>query len=782
MIFAALIAAACAVGLSAGADVALAAGDANEALCPNEGLAGFAAYLPDCRGYELLSPAYEDGQPLILHFISEELGDGPHMIFYSLGDAAGASSETSALLEPAILEMEQHSRNSAWVASSLTPSPGDAVGDGADRLLDASANFGYTLWAAREALQSPLGSVFYRRSSLGGSFVPIGQIFSKEVTEKFPIASGGELSNTVESNNYYYLGASDDLGHILFALDSEVIVGGAGVRLLWPEDTTTTGSQSLYEYSGVGNTTPTLVGVEGGRGSTALVSRCGTDLGSSSYYLVFNLGSTYNAIADEGARIFFTAKHSGECESKHPGIKQPASSEIWARIEGSSSVAISEPATGAECTSGHACFGAAHKEGIFQGASRDGSKVFFLTEQPLVNSDEDNAMDLYEAELEGEGESTKVRKLIQVSQDPVASQAAEVQGVAKISMDGSHVYFVAKGELAANTNSQGEHAVRGADNLYLFEQDGRYPKGRVSFVATLSAGDEADWFHEDARTAETNECGPKEMCEPGRYLVFLSRNHLTPSDTSETSSHESLPQIFEYDALTGEIARVSSGEKSKAYPEGYGQDGNISEEADTPRFDAPAYNFFDSPTVTFSHLSVSSNGSRIVFTSQDALTPGSRPECRKAYEYQSAGPISDGNVYLISDGHDLTGLSSEDCGPQEVFIDPSGADIIFQSGDPLVPGAGSGIIDFYDAREGGGSVVSSGSSGCSEEACRPEIAPPLLPGAGSVRQAGEAGVTPAVTAPTPAKKSKPHKSKKKKKPRRSAKKKVSRARRKKPSR
>jgi len=40
---------------------ALGAGDANEASCPNEASSGFRSYLADCRGYELVTPAYKDG-------------------------------------------------------------------------------------------------------------------------------------------------------------------------------------------------------------------------------------------------------------------------------------------------------------------------------------------------------------------------------------------------------------------------------------------------------------------------------------------------------------------------------------------------------------------------------------------------------------------------------------------------------------------------------------------------------------------------------------------------
>jgi hypothetical protein len=753
ILFAALFAAACAVGLSAGAQVSLASGDANEAFCPNEGLAGFVTYLPDCRGYELMSPAFEDGQPLNVKFISEEFGDAPRVIFASLGDAAGTGSETGAPLEPALLEVGR-SGDTDWGWQSLTPTPGSEIAGSTDGVVDASAD----------------------------SFAHVGQIFPGGAIEKALITPGGDLSDG-EENGEHYMGASKQLDHILFALNVEYSAATPSFRLLWPGDETAGGgiaAQSLYEYSGFKNTAPTLVGVEGKEGSRNLISRCGTELGSTSFRPV-RFGSLYNAIADEGQIIFFTAMHSEECASRHPGIKQPAASELWARIDGSSSVAISEPLLplGSECTFGHACYGATPQEGVFQGASRDGSKVFFLTAQPLVNGDEDHSMDLYEAELEGKGEATKIGRLEQVSADPAdPAEAAEVQGVVRISPNGSYVYFVAKGKLAANENAEQKQAARGEDNLYLFERDAAYPAGRVSFVATLSSADSADWSRLDLRPAEINECRPSEECEAGNDLVFLSSAHLTPDDTSETPSHEGLPQLFEYNAATGEMARVSIGERSAAYPEGYNENGNISEEEDIPNIIEPQYDQFDSPVNAFL-LSVSSDGSRIVFTTRDALTPDSGSYCANAYEYRSVGPISDGNVYPISDGHDLAGAgpeASEFCGAQQVFIDPSGSDIFLLSGDPLVPGVSSGITNAYDAHEDGGSTVTS-VSGCSEEACRPETVPPLLPTAGSVSQSGEAGVGPAVTTPISAKKPKSHK-KPKKKPHKPAKRKAGKARRK----
>ena len=41
---------------------AFAAGDANEASCPNEASTGFRASLPDCRAYEFLTPSLKGGR------------------------------------------------------------------------------------------------------------------------------------------------------------------------------------------------------------------------------------------------------------------------------------------------------------------------------------------------------------------------------------------------------------------------------------------------------------------------------------------------------------------------------------------------------------------------------------------------------------------------------------------------------------------------------------------------------------------------------------------------
>ncbi len=70
------------------------------------------------------------------------------------------------------------------------------------------------------------------------------------------------------------------------------------------------------------------------------------------------------------------------------------------------------------------------------------------------------------------------------------SATPHVQGVARISQDGSHVYFVAQGVLTGTPNSQGQTAQAGEENLYVFERDAAFPNGRTPFVATVASSDQ----------------------------------------------------------------------------------------------------------------------------------------------------------------------------------------------------------------------------------------------------------------------------------------------------
>ena len=151
--------------------------------------------------------------------------------------------------------------------------------------------------------------------------------------------------------------------------------------------------------------------------------------------------------------VFFTAL---ACQ----GV--PPVNELYARVDSASTVAISEPSK-TDCES---CETAEPRNAVFEGASREGGRVFFLTEQELLPGQK--GANLYEYDFGGPGASPGHRdgKIALVSS---GSADPNVQGVVRISENGERAYFVAKGKLAPR-NAEGAEPEE-ADNLYVYESD-----------------------------------------------------------------------------------------------------------------------------------------------------------------------------------------------------------------------------------------------------------------------------------------------------------------------
>jgi hypothetical protein len=518
-----------------------------------------------------------------------------------------------------------------------------------------------------------------------------------------------------------FAGASSDLSHLVFT-DGAPLNASSEVRL-WPGDATRGGGElSLYEYIGSGNTAPLLVGVSNSGvvdtiGESHLISQCGTNLGNPE-------GDMYNAISRSGATVFFTAlgrDFKRTCQELPPGV-EPAVNELYARVDNglpdAHTVAISEPVL-KDC---EACGMSSAMDAQFRGASMDGSKVFFTTTQRLLGASGEGPY-LYEYDFGGrEG-----KRVTLVSAGDATG--ARIQGVVRVSEDGSHVYFVAQGVLTgAEVNAHGDQALEGAENLYVAIQecaDGSAsctePVHRLTFVGRLSETDNEDWNGFDIR--------PAQATPDGRFLVFQSTAELTPDEKGRPGAG----QVFEFDAQTGALTRLSHGAN------GYNEDGNGSVYPAT--ISSPSYYLVDYPESPFA--AVSADGSYAFFTSSDALSPQAVTGHSSVYEYHT------GEVSLISDGHDISGSGSTLLGADE-----SGEDVFFTSGEPLVPQDGDTQPDIYDARIGGGFPPAAVGQSCSEDACQGPLAGALQPAMPPT--ASSAGEGEAPTASGPSVKTKAH--------------------------
>ena len=698
--------------VSAGAWLAADSAHAEEG-CPNEALRqGLSANLPDCRAYELVTPPYKEGALITLRAVSP---DGLRAIVQSFGNFGDAGNNQEA--EGATYELTRGS--SGWTETGVDLPASQFPWDD---YRDASSDLSSTLWEARTASQSVYALDFWVRES-DGALHDLGPVLPPSETAGPPGLGpppGLAPASPVEA---VYRGASSDLSRVLFTSEEG----------RWPSDTTKAGTASLYEYSAGHSGPPALVGVDDAGG---LIGECGVSLGPESASVGASRSS--GAVSADGSVVFFTVRGADSGDSCV--LMQPPVDELFARIDESNTIAVSEPSPNAECTG--ACLGSPPADAEYVGASRDGSKVFFTSTQQLTNgASEDSTLgdsatakggtgcaetsgpggcNLYEYDFD----NPLGGNLVLAS---AGGPEPRVQGVVSVSEDGSHVYFVAKGVLTPAPNEYGAVAVSGSENLYVFERDAQFPAGRVLFIGVLSPEDAEDWNGGESR----GEGAVATATPDGQFLVFPSVADLTPDDTSTVS------QIFRYDAQTGELVRVSIGES------GFNDNGNT----DTLPVAIP----FDPARVgDGEHLpsAISADGAFVVFQSADGLTPGalnakatneSGVLAQNVYEYH------DGSVSLISDGQDTSTIEDVASVAAEGTTE-SGGDIFFRTADPLVPQDGDTQVDIYDARIDGGFPAEQSPVACQGEACQglPSVAPVVgVPGSATFTGSGD--LTPAPT-------------------------------------
>jgi hypothetical protein len=447
------------------------------------------------------------------------------------------------------------------------------------------------------------------------------------------------------------------------------------------------------------------------------------------------MSSTFNAISTDGGEVFFTDCLSGRTDPASPH-------QLFARVGGSRTLEVSRPLVPA-CGE-VPCSGASSRASAdFAGASEDGSRVFFTAplaagQQPLVPGDADASNNLYmatvgcpEGGLECQASGRVVTSLIQASHD-LTGGAAEVRGVVRVAPDGVRVYFVAGGDLLSQVQRQvlegeGRPVPRvGAENLYVYDS----VSGSVGFIGDLCSGRELSGSVGDIRCpsetgtdgqlwssnrAEAQTAGPD-----GRFLVFATYAELTGDDTNTASD------VYRFDAETGVLERVSIGE------DGYDANGNggVLGATITPGNHGNGLTPFSGlrSQHELDNRAVSEDGSRIVFTSAELLSPAVSNGLLNAYEWHE-GP-GGGDVSLVSTGSDEQPV-------YDVVISPNGSSVFFVTVQGLVSQDTDGLLDVYDARlEEGFGQPAAERRPCKGDACQGPLtnpAPLLIPG--SVPQA-----------------------------------------------
>jgi hypothetical protein len=628
--------------------------------------------LPDNRAYEMVTPVHKNGALIggaVLGPQREVAEDGSHLILPSIQCFAGAESCTADRTTQG--EPNLFTRTAAgWATTALAPPAAQFETNSA---WQADAETGTALFSAPTP---PNGEDDFYVREPDGSFADIGP--------PTPPSAGAQGS---ENGDFWspHIKATSDFSRVVIQEPHA-----------WPFDESL--GISTYEFVGTGDMAPVLVGVSGGAGSTDLISKCRTLLGPG------EVGDNPGEMSADGETVYFTASACGEGTGTNAGVAHAVpADEVFARIGEARTVAISEPSAFSAAAPYPGCSEepciqdvndkANWRNATFAGASNDGSKAFFTSDQQLTDSasTEGNLYEYHAKDCGGEGH------VIDASAGDSSGHGPRVQGVVAISADGSHVYFVAKGVLTSAANSQGTTAQDGANNLYMFEHEECRPDGKVAFVAQLPEADSNQW-EEDERDNFAN------VTPDGRFLVFESKGDLT----SDTTRVDGATQIFRYDAQTGQLVRISIGER------GFNDDGNA---GSGNAAIVPALAGADVGGASRSDPTMSHDGSYVFFTSPIGLTdhalndvvvgPGTfGPEyAQNVYEWEQAGAgscpegRSTGCVYLISDGRDTATVGNPASSDVELIgTDATGSNVFFTTADELVPADTDTQLDYYDAR------------------------------------------------------------------------------------
>jgi hypothetical protein len=546
---------------------------------------------------------------------------------------------------------------SGWSNKALSP-PGPDYYIGAPVFARAlSSDLRSSLWLMRRGDETNDVRDFYVRHP--------DDVFTRVGSALDPLAPASAADRLV---------ASDDLSHIVFSV----------------------GSDGTYEYVGTGDDQPRLVSVDNAGQRLAL--GCVTSVGGGNGF------GDYHAMSTDGRVIFWV-----------PACAPPA---VYARVDGTTTIQVSKSqCTRAPSDPGGDCN--APSAPVFESANANGTRVYFTTSQQLVNADTDSTTDLYECDIPSGtpapvGAVNPCPDLREVSG---AADGADVQGVTRMSDDGSRVYFVAKGVLASNTGANDVVAGAGDDNLYVWQRDTAHPAGDTRFVAKVDPSDSPVpnsganfpglWSPDGlGRVAQTTD--------DGRYLVFAT--HAPLIDHGPQADTDTARDLYRYDAETGALTRLST-EVDGAGGNEPGQDAQI-----TPNAYDQANSAMRRPRTV-----MSDDGGSVVFTTKEALALSDTNSTPDTYLWH------EGRVSLISSGKpsidDTYPGSSEILGTNtkvQALISPSGRDVYFTTTARLVSGDIDTVFDVYDARVDGGFAPTPTPTPCSGEACQslPSTPPP----------------------------------------------------------
>jgi YD repeat-containing protein len=633
--------------------------------CPNQELRteDNSSALPDCRAYEMVSPPFKAATE-VTHDSSLGIAPSGERVLYKAGGSFAGDLSGS---EPVTYLARRAA--AGWLTESISPPPslgrtGIAIPAGSNPEFTEFLTTPLVLGSTSESQtqRAPGGSLYLRRPD--GSFIA--------ATPLLTTTDASSLSTAFDRASHNLVQTSLDLSKVVFGI-GEV---DSPALLSWEPKST----RHVYEVTGVGTPSPQLhvLNREDGVGESNEIPACvgpqpmvlgGQDEGPIR-------GSHAHEISTDGSKVFFEVESPilpGGCGARH----------LLARIDGQHTLDLADPSDPAgepwvnEACTTELCQSAGLTKPIFQGASADGSKVFFSSKQPLTDDASPLSRNLYEYDFD----APPGHNLIDLSRgtDPAVGQ------VVGSSEDGSLLYFFARGLLTDVPNALGQRAETGAENLYLIDT----ASGKLTFISSACSGSEESGTLHDVSLCPGSgadsllaghEGEPYDLTPDGLFLVFTTYAQLTPDDQNQAAD------VYRYDARTGSLLRVSVGHDGEDQNgNGGGQDaialGN-------------AFGYVGHSLAGHNHI-LSADGATVLFLTARPLQASAENGLVYGYEWHQ------GQVTLIAGG-----IANSNFNERELSLSPSGKDILFVTRQGLLAPDTDGLGDLYDARIEGGFPLS----------------------------------------------------------------------------
>ena len=654
--------------------------------------------LPDRRSYEMLTPPNkEDGEDMFGGPEEEGGLRAKEGLGGALNYETGYSSEDG---DRFLLQ------NASSAFGSFPASFGDSYvfargADGWSFQPAASPSLG--VQSGKASVYDPLDfSAIGFQDSLGnpGELQPIVNLVGPAGGPYTTIESGvtkrqGEAAPTEAK----MVGASADLSNVI--LESEDRELGAGKEASKQDEQ----SNALYQWTAAGGLRVVNFNPEG------KLLQCGAILGQETGEKNLPAGSTHGAVSADGSRIFFTAPDPlppAELGPTGSGCWDGAKKnppELYVRENGESTVEVSAP-------EGEVKEGGSNpaEPAIFVGASKDGSKVFFMTRTELT--EEAVKLGLHDMELyEYDFEAPAGERLTRVSRGQSeagtpATDAGAVEDVPAVSGDGSAVYFNAVAELV--------HHPGGGGGLYRYDtltQQTAYVAPSPGYPAPQVAGGvglyQETWYAHVLDPGLSGKNGGGEhyagldvtanyyTTADGGFLIFPSRQDIADYDSNGQQ------ELYRYDAEAGSIVCVSCN------PDGSNPSYGATFTRSAPYVENPA----GTPP-----RPISEDGRYVFFDTVESLTPADTNGKVDVYEWHEDPETHQTAISSISTGQSTT---------NDFFLDssPDGKNVFFGTHSALVPADKDNQGDLYDARIEGGFPAPLPPGICEGDACTP--APPL---------------------------------------------------------